>query len=63
LTAQVNPAGSNDGPYRRSELAQAVEALYRIAAAAVGSQATSGIVTDRNNLPTASWIYTPTAAS
>jgi hypothetical protein len=63
LTVSISPNGGDDGGTRRSELSQAVEALYRVAQKMVSTQATTGIVTDRNGFASASWTYTPTAAS
>jgi hypothetical protein len=62
-TVTINPNGSDDGGTQRAERSQAVEQLYRIITAMVSTQALTGSVTDRNGVATASWTYTPTAAS
>ena len=63
LVVTINPNGANDGDTQRAERAQAVEQLWRLAQALVSTQALNGSVKDRNGVPTASWTYTPTAAS
>ena len=63
LLVEIFPEGHNDGGTRRAELAQAVEVLWRVAAAMVSTQAVSGMVTDRNGLLAARWTYTPTATN
>jgi hypothetical protein len=55
-------AVGKDGETKRAELAQAVEALERVAQALMTTQATSGTVTDRNGNPTGHWTYIPSAA-
>ena len=62
-TVQIDQAGGNDGPTQRSELGQAVEALWRVAEEMVSTQAITGDASDRNGLSTGHWTYTPTAPS
>jgi hypothetical protein len=56
-------APGKDGETKRAELAQAVEALARVAQALVTTQATAGTVTDRNGAATGHWVYTPSSAA
>jgi hypothetical protein len=56
-------AAGKDGATQRSELAQAIEALERVAQAVLTTQALSGNVSDRNGAVTGHWTYTPTAAA
>src|SRR5215469_3288636 len=59
LTATVLADGSRDGGTRESERSRAVEALLKIAAALVNTQAQTGTVLDRNGVATGLWNYTP----
>ena len=63
LSVTIDQNGADDGQTQHAELVQAAEMLARVAAAMVGSMATSGNVTDRNGVTTGHWTYTPTAPS
>ena len=56
-------ASGKDGETRRAEIAQAVEALERVAQALGSTHATAGMVTDRNGAATGHWTYVPSSAA
>ena len=62
LTVTIDQNGKFDGETRRAEIAQAVEALVRVAQALGSTHATAGTVTDRNGAATGHWTYVPSAA-
>ena len=63
LTVTIDQNGKFDGETRRAEIAQAVEALERVAQALGSTHATAGMVTDRNGAATGHWTYVPSSAA
>ena len=54
---------NTDGETKRSECAQCVEMLERLAQVLGSTHATSGTIKDRNGNATASFTYVPSAAA
>jgi hypothetical protein len=62
-TLTINTDDGRDGGSEASECQKIAEMLERAAQVIQSTHATSGTITDRNNVGTCTFTYTPTAAA